>query len=252
LAADPGAASRALAWDACLNARDLGGLTTTSGRRVRRGALARSDQLCRLSDRGRTAFLEHGIRTVIDLRTPKEIERDPDPPWQEHGIDYLLISQQDEQLWKDLDGVARTRAERDCAVIDRRAPQIVAMVRAVANAAPGGVLIHCLAGKDRTGIAVAVLLSLVGVDDEQIAADYALSEAALADELATALAAAPDEEARAKIMGSYDARAETMLTTLAHLRERHGGAEAYLVRAGLSSPDIRRIRERLLETRSSS
>lgn len=247
MAASSDAASRALAWDACLNARDLGGLTTADGRRVRRGALVRSDQLCRLSDRGRGAFLEHGIRTVIDLRTPTEIERDPDPPWHEHGIDYLHIPQQDEQLWRDLDGIARTRSERDCAVIDRRAPQIAAMVRAVANAAPGAVLIHCLAGKDRTGIAVAMLLGLVGVDAEQIAADYALSEAALAAELAAVLAAAPDEEARAKIVRGYDARAETMLATLAHLRERHGGAEAYLVHAGLSAADIQRIRERLLE-----
>ena len=247
MAASPGPASRALAWDACLNARDLGGLATADGRRVRRGALARSDQLCRLSERGRSAFLEHGIRTVVDLRTPAEIARDPDPVWEEHGIDYLHIPQQDEQLWKDLDGVARTRAERDSAVIDRRAPQIVAMMRAVANARPGGVLIHCLAGKDRTGIAVALLLGLIGVDDEQIAADYALSEAALAEELATALAAAPDEEARAKLIRGYDARAETMLATLAHLRTRHGGAAAYLARAGLSAADAARIRDRLLD-----
>lgn len=240
-------ASRALAWDACLNVRDLGGLTTADGRRVRRGALIRSDQLCRLSERGRAAFLGHGIRTVIDLRTPAELAKDPDPLWHEHGVDYLHIPQQDEQLWRELDGVARTRAERDAAAIDRRAEQIGAMARAVANAAPGGVLIHCLAGKDRTGIAVALLLALVGVDDAQIAADYSLSEGALADERATALAAAPDEEARARIERGYDASAATMLATLAHLRTRHGGAEAYLVRAGLSGDDIQRIRARLLD-----
>jgi protein-tyrosine phosphatase len=109
------------------------------------------------------------------------------------------------------------------------------------------VLIHCLAGKDRTGIAVALLLGVAGVDDAQIAADYALSEAALADERAAALAAAPDDEARARIERGYDASAETMLATLAHLEARHGGAEAYLVRAGLSDADLQRIRERLLE-----
>lgn len=223
---------RALPWDACLNARDLGGLTTGDGRRVRHGALIRSDQLCRLSERGRSAVLAHGVRIVA---------------WQEHDVDYALIPQQDEQLWRELDGVARTRAEPDAAAIDRRATRIVAMMQAVANATPGGVLIHCLAGKDRTGIAVALLLSLVGVDDEQIAADYALSEAALAEERAAALAAAPDDEARARIVRGYDARAETMLATLAHLRARHGGAETYLRRAGLSETDIQRIRERLLE-----
>lgn len=213
---------------------------------MRHGALIRSDQLCRLTERGRGAFLEHGIRTVIDLRTPAEVERDPDPLWQEHGIDYLHIPQQDEQLWKKLEGIAWRRAF-DSAVIDRRGPQIVAMMSAVAKARPGGVLIHCRAGKDRTGIAVALLLGLIGVDDDQIAADYALSEAALAEELAAVLASATDDEARAKIVRGYDARAETMLATLAHLRTRHGGAAAYVRRAGLSTEDIQRIRERLLE-----
>ncbi len=235
-----------LAWDACLNVRDLGGLTTGDGRRVRRGALVRSDQLCRLNDGSRDAVLAHGVRTVIDLRTPAEAEKDPDPIWHERGVDYVLVPQQDEQFWGSI-GPGRTRAERDALVLDHRAEHIAAMARAVANAAPGGVLIHCLAGKDRTGIAVALLLGLVGVSESDIAADYALSEASLAAERAAALAAAPDDEARARIERSYDSRAETMLATLAHLRARHGGAVEYLTRAGLTSTDIHRIRERLLE-----
>lgn len=239
--------TRALAWEACLNVRDLGGLETVDGRRVRRGALVRSDQLCRLSDGGRAALVAHGVRTVVDLRTPAEVERDPDPIWHEHGVDYLLIPQQSEQLWREMDPVARTRTERDCFVIDRRAEQIVAMARAVARAVSGGVLIHCLAGKDRTGIAVAMLLGLVGVSEADIAADYSLSMESLAAELAAALAAAPDDETRARLVRSYDASAETMLATLAHLRARHGGAGAYLTRAGLSGADSERLRARLLE-----
>jgi protein-tyrosine phosphatase len=247
LAANANEATRALAWDACLNVRDLGGLATIDGRRVRRGALVRSDQLCRLSDGGRTALVAHGVRTVIDLRNPAEAEKDPDPIWHEHGVDYLLIPQQSEQLWREMDPVARTRTERDSLVIDRRAEQIAAMARAVANAVPGGVLIHCLAGKDRTGIAVAMLLSLVGVSEADIAEDYSLTVPNLAAELTAALAAAPDDDARARLVRSYDASVDTMLATLAHLRTRHGGAKAYLMRAGLSDADIERIRARMLE-----
>jgi protein-tyrosine phosphatase len=247
LGANANEATRLLAWGACLNVRDLGGLTTVDGRRVRRGALVRSDQLCRLDGGGRESLLAHGVRTVIDLRTPAEAERDPDPIWHEHGIDYLQIPQQSEQLWREFDPIAKTRAERDALAIDRCSEQNAAMARAVAQAAPGGVLIHCLAGKDRTGIAVALLLGLVGVPDADIAADYALSEAALASEKVAALAAAPDEEARGRIERGYDSRAETMLATLAHLRTRHGGAVAYLTRAGLSDADIERIRARLLD-----
>jgi protein-tyrosine phosphatase len=247
LAANANEATRALSWDACLNVRDLGGLATIDGRRVRRGALVRSDQLCRLSDGGRTALVAHGVRTVIDLRNPAEAEKDPDPIWHEHGVDYLLIPQQSEQLWREMDPVARTRTERDSLVIDRRAEQIAAMARAVANAVPGGVLIHCLAGKDRTGIAVAMLLSLVGVSEADIAEDYSLTVPNLAAELTAALAAAPDDDARARLVRSYDASVDTMLATLAHLRTRHGGAKAYLMRAGLSDADIERIRARMLE-----
>ena len=184
---------------------------------------------------------------MIDLRTPTEAAKDPDPIWHDHGVDYVLVSQQSEQLWREFDPIAKTRAERDALAIDRCAEQNAAMARAVARSAPGGVLIHCLAGKDRTGIAVALLLGLIGVAEEDIAADYALSEAALAAERVAALAAAPDEEARARIERGYDSRAETMLATLAHLRTRHGGAEAYLARAGLADADAQRIRERLLD-----
>jgi len=239
--------TRALAWGACLNVRDLGGLTTADGRRVRRGAIVRSDQLCRLNGDGRDALLAHGVRTVIDLRNAAEAQRDPDPTFHERGVDYRLIPQQDDKLWQQPEWVARTRAERDALVIDQRAEHIAAMARAVANAAPGGVLIHCLAGKDRTGIAVALLLSLVGVSDADIAADYALSEISLAAEFEAALAAATDDDARARLVRSYDARPETMLATLAHLQTRHGGAKAYLMQAGLSDSDIDRIRARLLD-----
>ena len=150
-------------------------------------------------------------------------------------------------MWRQPEWVARTRSERDALVLDRRAEHIAAMARAVAHAASGGVLIHCLAGKDRTGIAVAMLLGLVGVSEADIAADYSLSTANLAAELTAALAAAPDDEARARLERSYDASAETMLATLSHLRTRHGGAKAYLMRAGLSDADVERIRARLLD-----
>jgi protein tyrosine/serine phosphatase len=187
------------------------------------------------------------VRTVIDLRTPTEVAKDPDPVWHEHGVDYALIPQQSEQLWREFDPIAKTRAERDALAIDRCADQNAAMAQAFAHATPGGVLVHCLAGKDRTGIAVALLLGLVGVSDADIAADYALSEAGLASERAAALAAAPDEDERARIDRGYDASAETMLATLGHLRRRHGGAATYLARAGLSGADAQRIKERLVD-----
>ncbi|HEY6032238.1 MAG TPA: tyrosine-protein phosphatase, partial [Gaiellaceae bacterium] len=70
--------SRALAWDGCVNVRDLGGLPTEDGGVTLRGAVVRSDNARRLSDAGWQALLDHGVRTVVDLRWADE--RDEDPP----------------------------------------------------------------------------------------------------------------------------------------------------------------------------
>ena len=112
-------ASRALAWGACLNVRDLGGLSTADGRRVRHGALVRSDQLCRLDDGGRDALVAHGVRTVIDLRTPAEAEKDPDPTWHEQGVDYALVPIEagtvQRSLVTEIDSIQQGRRPNECA-----------------------------------------------------------------------------------------------------------------------------------------
>jgi protein-tyrosine phosphatase len=122
-------------------------------------------------------------------------------------------------------------------------------VRRSARAPEGGVLIHCHAGKDRTGIVVALLLSLVGVPDDAIAADYALSYPnlipvydALLDERGVT-----DPAERARLHASRRSDPETILATLAHVRERHGGPESYLLAAGLTSDDLAALRTRLLD-----
>jgi hypothetical protein len=70
--------ARVLAWEGCHNVRDVGGLPTHDGRATRFGALIRSDMLCRLTDTGQQALFDHGVRTIIDMRTPDEVARDGD------------------------------------------------------------------------------------------------------------------------------------------------------------------------------
>jgi protein tyrosine/serine phosphatase len=236
---------RTLRWDACVNSRDLGGLSA-GARRVRGGALVRSDSLARLTDAGRAAVLAHGIRTVIDLRGEAEAASYPNPFAADAAVTYRLVPQQDEAVWREFASVA-TRGEYDSAVIDRRAGAMVAMARAFAGAPEGGVVVHCVAGKDRTGLAVALLLALVGVSDDTIAEDYSLSHHALRPEYEAAIAKATSDAERDRLAFSFDARADSIGVVLAHLAARHGGAEAYLMRAGLSSADVLRIRERLLD-----
>jgi protein tyrosine/serine phosphatase len=123
---------------------------------------------------------------------------------------------------------------------------IGAIVNAVADAAPGGVLIHCYAGKDRTGMSVALLLSVAGVRDEDIADDYALTILNLDGLINDWLSTIEDEAERARMRILATPSRAAMLHTLAYVHGQYGSAEQYLLSAGVSQEHIARIRERLV------
>ena len=125
-------------------------------------------------------------------------------------------------------------------MVDGFPDRIARAISAIANAPEGGVLVHCYAGKDRTGIVVALLLALVGVPKETIVDDYTVS--------ADYLRPLWEEQRRLAIPtvppGSPP---EAMAEMLEHLGQAHGGAEAYLRTAGVTDEEIARLRERLVE-----
>jgi protein tyrosine/serine phosphatase len=243
---------RILVWEDCLNARELGGYPTAAGRRIRWGALVRADSLGRLTPRGCEAVLAHGVRTVIDLRFPDEVAREPNPFCDGSAVRYLNIpvsAGRDRALDHELSvrlGTAGTREEANILELDANRPGFALIASAVAQAPPGGVVVHCGSGKDRSGIAVALLLQVAGVPDDVVAEDYGLSAARLRESYERQLAAWPIDD-RERFREQLSSRPGTMLTTLAHLRERHGGAEAYLLAGGTTPAEIVRLRERLVE-----
>lgn len=255
------AGERILDWEGCLNARDTGGLTTGDGRRIRRGALVRSDVLTRITASGRRALIEHGVRTIVDIRTPSEVARDWDVyPFghaERNEIDAVayvnasFTAGHDEHAWdmvKAQYAQAATRTDLNRLDIDHHGAGMAAIAASVADARPGGVLIHCHAGKDRTGLTVAVLLSAIGVDDEQVAADYQLSLLNLEGLITDWLDEMSDDPSeRARLRALSEPRAEAMLDTLAYVRERYGAADRYLGLHGLSADRLAGLRERLIE-----
>src|SRR5262245_34452194 len=242
------AVDRTLRWDACYNVRDLGGLPTADGRRTRWGALVRADILCRLTEAGRASLLGHGVRTVVDLRGPDELAEEPNPFCQPTTDDTLYLHlpvNDDPALVAAIQATSPSEAYRMS--LDGNHRRITRIASGVARAPSGGIVVHCHAGKDRTGVVVALLLALAGVSDETIAQDYALSGRNLAPLTEQWLdRVARDDAERAELALSAVPHPEIMLDTLAHLRERHGGAERYLLAGGATSADLAALRARLL------
>ncbi|MFC4005834.1 tyrosine-protein phosphatase [Nonomuraea purpurea] len=227
---------RHLAWDGCHNVRDLGGLSTASGLRTRWGSVVRSDTPDRLTEAGWAAALAHGVRTIVDLRTPGEhhagtghrppeitvvpvpLDEPGDPGRGPHGGTPLYLRP----------------------FMERFPGRCARALRAIAHARPGGVLVHCVAGRDRTGLITLLLLALAGVAREHIVADYELSAARLRP--LYALLGEPDDDLRVR------ARLDATGTTT---REVVGGlldgldVEAYLTAAGLTASDLAALRARL-------
>jgi protein tyrosine/serine phosphatase len=241
------ARQRLLAWEGCINARDLGGYRTVDGRQTRWGAIVRSDSPATLTPTGQDALRAYGIRTIVDLRLPSELRDNPNPfatPG-DHGITYLHRSFID---GSDVNGPVATLADAYIGVFQRHAATIGRILSAIATAAEGGVLIHCHAGRDRTGTIAAFLLELAGVPRAIIGEDYALSTECLRSRDEHFLAHGPGDRAdREREVDWAATRPEVILTALAWLDQAHGGVPAYLRRAGVTDHELNLLRDRLVD-----
>ncbi|MEV2271897.1 tyrosine-protein phosphatase [Nonomuraea africana] len=133
-------------------------------------------------------------------------------------------------------GMGADLAEIYLVILDDFAPHVASAVVAIAQAPPGGVVLHCHSGRDRTGIVTALALTLAGVPRALVAEDYALSAAHLG------LEEDADDMARAHF---EQTRPETMLATLDHLDSRYGGALPYLLDHGMREADVPALRGRV-------
>jgi hypothetical protein len=166
-----------LDWPACANARDLGGLPLTAGGATRHGALVRSDTPDRLDASGWQALLDHGVRTVIDLRNDDERAPADGRPAE---VQTLVLPhdglEEHPDFWATWWDDPRFATPLYFAPHLERFPHRSARVlHAIAHARPGGVLVHCQGGRDRTGIITMLALAIAGVEPEAIAEDYARS-----------------------------------------------------------------------------
>jgi protein-tyrosine phosphatase len=221
---------RTLAWDGCVNVRDLGGLSTCNGRVTRWGAVVRSDTPAKLTEAGWSALYAYGIRTIISLRTYGMAEdelnitpRHPDLVTVQVAIEDITDTEFVQQ-WVASDLWGTPLYYKDAL---RRWPERhAAAISAVARARPGGVLFHCIRGNDRTGIIALLLLALVGVTPDDIIADYELS---------------PDPDRDELLAREHSSVRDAILSALAGLN-----IDSYLSMGGVSQDDLAAVRKRLL------
>lgn len=243
----------ALAWEGCVNVRDLGGHETVDARWTVPGRVVRSDSLARLTAAGWRALADHGVRRVVDLRWAEERADDPPRDVDVEVVHVSLLGEWTEEgherhrRWREEAGSVETYlAESYEEFLELHRARFGEVLRAVADAPPGAVVFHCVAGKDRTGLVAALLLRLAGVPVEAVAADYALSEANLAPYHDEWVAAAPNEAEARRRAGLLPTPATAMVEVLRRLEERHGDVSAYLRGSGVGDDALERLRERLL------
>lgn len=230
-------------WPGFSNARALEGLQTSFGP-IGRGRLYRSDEPRGEPDAITAALRAEGVSTVLDLRSASETRRRPSvlagdgiydtAPMVDPRMDHLRDPASE-----------RTLLDLYVGSIERNGRTITEGLKRIAHAPVGGVLLHCAAGKDRTGILVAVALSLMGAAEEEIIEDYAHSQARLGPYFIAELAMTVDDDGRRRLASRQHSSPQTMAGLLGHLQSRLGGARAYVKRRGLSDADMDLLAHRL-------
>ena len=204
-----------------------------------------------LTDRGWAEAVEYGVRTVVDLRMDRELADDPPA---EVPVDVLHVPflEDDPEAFAKMDAASEAAPDHATATravyllfLEHFAPNVAAAITAVARAPEGGVVVHCMGGKDRTGLVAAFLLHLAGVSDEDVAADYAASEERLRPRYLGWLADAKSDAERERVKRVAATPAAAMLAVLDELERRHGSVEAFLLGAGASAEDLALARARL-------
>ncbi len=263
--------------DGTANTRDLGGLPTADGGRTVPGRILRSDNLQTLSpDDVRRLVGEIGLRQVIDLRTTAEILLEGRGPLRDvpmvshrhftllpergHHTDVFAVEEDDPELdvpagWTE-SLLPRQVAEHDegetpavrsyLGYLGQRSDNVVAALEALAHAGPGASVVHCAAGKDRTGVVCAFALAVAGVPRAEIVADYAMT-ADVIDGVVARLAASPTyaEDMDAHDVAAHTPRAETMDRLLTLLDERYGSPLGWLSAHGFGADEQAALRTRM-------
>jgi protein-tyrosine phosphatase len=231
------------------NLRDVGGYVTTDGQVTRWQTLLRADALHNLDADGHSVLAALGLCTVIDLREQDELDRSPDQ------LGVLNVQTLHRPLFdRPTSGIASTAAARRSLadtyrlLVDERADALVAVVRALAADDVLPVIVHCTAGKDRTGMVIALVLSALGVEEDLIVRDFAMTGQLLAGAFREEILARTTERGvpLSEIEPMLSADPQLIRSFLDRIREIHGSVENFLFAHGMTPDELRVLRSTLL------
>ena len=251
------------------NLRDVGGIPTVDGGKIIPGRLLRSDNLQTLSTSDVDQLLGLGLTDVIDMRSDYEVKQEGPTPLSTSGVrihQYSLFREWEVGVGEDKPGVRpevlpeealpwvdlEPSVQLDNAVASvyfsylvDRPDSVLAALRTVAQA-PGVALVHCAAGKDRTGTIVALALSVADADRQAIIDDYAASSERVAEVVAR-LKSSPTyaENLEGRDLSSHLSHPETMISLLRHIDETFGSVPQMLIKMGWTEEDNEQLRAKL-------
>jgi protein tyrosine/serine phosphatase len=243
--------------DGCDNVRDLGGLPTMDGGQTRYGVLLRSDTLQHLTADGVARLRdEFGLGTVLDLRAVEEAAREGRgllefEPVSYHNLSFLTTRwvMPDDPAY---DALVRTRTSDDRVAhyldyVRLAGESVATAVRLICDATSGPTLFHCAAGKDRTGVLAALVLTIAGVERDAIIADYVATNERI-HLIETRLSQLPSYQRGIQTRSEADqlrVRADVMAGFLDGVDSLWGSADAWALHAGVPEESLTALRTRL-------
>jgi protein-tyrosine phosphatase len=235
-----------------VNFRDLGGYLTADGQQVRWRRLFRSDSLGPVTaEDARLLTGELGLLAVVDLRTGREVEREGRGGLADVALHYHHIPLVDDVEHDPDRPFDRSLHEAYVHMLGKRAARLSEALAAIAaEVSEHPTVFHCVAGKDRTGIVAALVLGLLGVSEEDIVADYALTQ----EVMAAMIERYPRRALRSSAGSPFPsailrAEAETMRHTLGVLADEYGSAAGWAEAAAIEPAVVTKLRAALLSGR---
>jgi len=235
--------------DGCFNVRDAGGWATADGRWMRTGALYRADDPVRITPDGRRAIEALGLKAVVDLRQQSQFDRGPG--FVDRAITFHIplvdrvINTDDPPRIEKPDDLAALYED----MADRGREPLVSAIETVARfIGDGPVMVHCAAGKDRTGMVVALVQAAIGVGLDDLVAEYALSDVP-AQRRRQVMVEQPipgDPPVARSPVFLWNAPAEAMALFARRAVEVHGSLTAWPLALGVSPDAVERLRGALV------